>query len=89
MAARDGWLSAAVLDAQGQTLVHSARSPGTPLPSVADRDYIQAALRSGRPSISNLIPDARVVGQPALVIAVPVVRKGVLHYVLRNLARAA
>jgi signal transduction histidine kinase len=77
-----GWLSAAVLDAQGQALLHSARPPGTPLPSMADRSYVQATLRSGRPAVSNLLPDARVMAEPAVVIAVPVVQQRAPRYVL-------
>ena len=79
---RSGWLSAAVLDTHGQALLHSARPPGTPLPSLADRDYIQTAVGSGRPTFSNLLADARVVGEPAVVIAVPVVQRGAVRYVL-------
>jgi signal transduction histidine kinase len=79
---RARWLSASVLDAHGQAVLHSARPPGTPLPSVSDRDYVQAALRSGRPAISNLLPDARVMGEPAVVVAVPVMQNGAPRYVL-------
>jgi signal transduction histidine kinase len=81
VAMRTGWLSAAVLDAQGQVRLHSARPPGTALPSVADRDYIQTALRTGQPTVSNLF-EARVVSQPAVAVALPVLRDGVSRYVL-------
>ena len=78
---RSGWIGAAVLDAQGQVRLHSSRPPGAPLPSSADPDYVQAALRTGRPTISNLL-DARVVGEPAVVVALPVVRDRLPRYVL-------
>ena len=70
---RSGWIGAGVLDGRGQALLHSAHPPGTPLPSAADRDHVQAALRTGRPTISNLL-DARVEGEPAVIVALPVVR---------------
>jgi signal transduction histidine kinase len=78
---RSGWIGSGVLDARGQALLHSAHPPGTPLPSLADRDYVQAALRTGRPTISNLL-DARVVGEPAVIVALPVVRDRIPKYVL-------
>jgi len=81
VAARSGWLGAALIDGQGQTLLHSTRFPGSLLPSVADRDYWQAALRTRRPVISDLL-EARVLGEPAVVVALPVVSDARVRYVL-------
>ena len=78
---RSGWIGAGVLDGRGQALLHSAHPSGTPLPSAADRDHVQAALRTGRPTISNLL-DARVEGEPAVIVALPVVRGHIPKYVL-------
>jgi CheY-like chemotaxis protein len=48
---------------------------------MADRDYLPAALRTRRPAISNLL-DARVVGEPAVIVAMPVVSDDRVRYVL-------
>jgi signal transduction histidine kinase/CheY-like chemotaxis protein len=82
VAVRSGWIDAAVLDAQGQIRLHSLRPPGAPLPSLADHDYVQAALQTGRPTISNLLLDARVMDEPAVIVALPVVRDRLPKYVL-------
>jgi signal transduction histidine kinase len=78
-----GWVSAVLIDRSGQPLVTTVHALGTAgLPSLADRDYVQEVLRTGRPTISNLIPAGRLSGQPRVVLAVPVLRDGRARYVL-------
>lgn len=53
------------------------RPLGSPLPSVAQREYFQETVKTGRPTISDLVVDP-VLGRRIITIAVPVVRQGLL-----------
>ncbi len=76
------WYAVTLADASGQLLVSSLRPFGTRLSSIADRDYFQALIRSGRPAASDLLATGRITGGPNVAVAVPVQRDGALRYVL-------
>ena len=78
----EAWYAVTLTDASGQLLVSSLRPFGTPLSSIADRDYFHALIRSGRPAASDLITTGRITGGLNVTIAVPVQRDGALRYVL-------
>jgi hypothetical protein len=75
------WYVLALTDPGGQILLNTARPFGEPLPWIGDRDYIQRLINTGRPAVSDLVR-GRTTGQLNVTVAVPVLRDGVLRYIL-------
>jgi PAS domain S-box-containing protein len=79
--AHDVWYVLALTDPGGQLLLNTTRPFGTSLPWIGDRDYIRRLVATGRPAVSDLVA-GRTTGQLNVTVAVPVMRDGVLRYIL-------
>jgi hypothetical protein len=76
-----GWRHAFLVGRDGRGLVSSAVPYKASLPSIADRDYWRQAMATRKPAVSDLIV-SRVTGSEQLTLAVPVVLRGEIVYVL-------
>ena len=74
-----GWLSVLLFDTEGRGLMHSGLLPGTPVPAGRTAALGQARDER-RPTISNLFDGMR--HQHIVAVYVPVVRNGVVRFVL-------
>jgi PAS domain S-box-containing protein len=81
-----GWENLGVADRSGRLLFSVIQPYGTPLPSIADRDYFRRVLLTGQPVVSDVLR-AEPAGHPAIVAAVPVRRQRQLRYVLYTTVR--
>ena len=77
---RHGWLTINLASPDGRPLMNSAGPAGAPL-LLADVATVKRTAASAQPVISDLLP-ADVRGQPAFAVRVPVIRGGVVKYVL-------
>ncbi|WP_267146713.1 hybrid sensor histidine kinase/response regulator [Pyxidicoccus xibeiensis] len=68
------WVSLALLDLEGRTVLSTEQPFGSPGAIEGERPYLREVLETGRPVISDF-PFARSHGQPRVVVAMPV-RKG-------------
>jgi signal transduction histidine kinase/ActR/RegA family two-component response regulator len=77
---RHGWLTIHLASPEGTPLMNSSTPSGVPLrlPEIAT---VKQTAASAKPVISDLLP-ARVRDQSAFAVRVPVVRNGVVKYVL-------
>jgi signal transduction histidine kinase len=75
------WDNITLLDASGQQLINLRRPFGTALPRAGDIGGMQAVLRTGRPSVSNMVP-APLTADKRFVVRVPVFQDGRVAYVL-------
>jgi signal transduction histidine kinase len=78
---QEGWQAVSVVRPDGEQLLNTTRPFGSRLASVADREYFQQVLETGRPVVSDFIV-GKTVEVPVVVVAVPVIREGQLVYVL-------
>ena len=76
--AQPGWLSVAVVDPQGRQLLNTLQPTGTALPPPADTRTVSAVLAQRTPVVSDLI-SGDLPGRAHVVVAVPVLRNGVLR----------
>jgi signal transduction histidine kinase/HAMP domain-containing protein len=74
-----GWLSVLLFDTEGRGLLHTALPFGTPVPS-SRTDALGQARDERRPTVSNLFDGMR--HQHVVAVYVPVVRDGVVRFVL-------
>jgi PAS domain S-box-containing protein len=74
------WENIILTDLSGQQLVNLRRPYGSLLP-ISDLKIIQQVVETGRPAVSDLFTGV-VTGAPLIAVAVPVVRKGKVSYVL-------
>jgi PAS domain S-box-containing protein len=81
VAAQDVWYVLALTDPSGQLLLNTVRPFGSSLPHIEDREYFRRLTATGRPAVSDLVA-GRTTGQQNITVAVPVVRDGVLRYIL-------
>jgi len=75
------WRQLTLVEASGRIVAHTAAPPGALLPSAGDREYFRRVLESGQPHVSDLLEE-RVAHQPAIVVAVPVLRDRRVAFVL-------
>src|SRR5262249_57353873 len=75
--AQRGWLSVAVVDPRGRQRLNTLRPTGTELPPPADTRTVSAVLAQRKPIVSDLI-SGDLPGRAHVVVAVPVLRDGVL-----------
>jgi len=76
--AQRGWLSVAVVDPRGRQQLNTLRPTGTELPPPADTRTVSAVLAQRKPVVSDLI-SGDLPGRAHVVVAVPVLRDGVLR----------
>jgi len=76
-----GWNTILLSDSSGQQLLNLFRPFGAPLPASGELPVIRHTLDTGEPSISDLF-HGPVSGAPIIGITVPVMRGGILRYVL-------
>src|SRR5262249_45469377 len=76
--AQRAWLSIAVVDPRGQQLLNTLRPTGTELPPPADARTVDAGLAQRTPVVSDLV-SGDLPERAHVVVAVPVLRHGVLH----------
>jgi signal transduction histidine kinase/ActR/RegA family two-component response regulator len=74
-----GWLSILLFDTEGRGLMHTALPLGSPVPSTRT-DALGRARDERRPAVSNLFAGMR--HQHVVAVYVPVVRDGVVRFVL-------
>lgn len=74
------WQGIVVTTAQGKPLFSSTEPAEARLGEASDRNSFQEVLRTGRPSVGGLGPAG--IGTPAATLRVPVLRDGVLRYIL-------
>jgi PAS domain S-box-containing protein len=80
------WTTVSLADSSGQEIMHLPR--GNPeLMGVSDRAEIDAVVRTGRPIIGDL-RRAPLSNEVAAPVRVPVVRRGVIRYVLSAMVKA-
>ena len=76
--AQPGWLSVAVVDPRGRQRLNTLRPTGTELPPPADTRTVSAVLAQRKPVVSDLI-SGDLPGRAHVVVAVPVLRAGILR----------
>jgi hypothetical protein len=86
--AQPGWLSIAVVDPSGRQLLNTLRPTGTELPPPADARTVSAVLTRRTPVVSDLV-SGDLPARTHVVVAVPVVRAGVLRGALLTALDAA
>jgi len=79
--AESGWLAVQLATPDGTPLLHTLIAPGATIPPDPHPPSIRATATAARPTISNLFTSP-VTGQPAVGVRVPVIRGGVVRYVL-------
>ena len=86
LAARPTWQSILVVTPDGQQVVNTLLPFGTPLGRVSEPESLVEVVLGGKPVVGSLAP-GRVTSQLAVPVRVPVVRDGVLAYVLTAAVR--
>lgn len=81
VAAAQGWRAVVVADAQGNLLLSSALTPGSPRPAPVDPDSMQRAVATRQPVVGNVSMGPRELG-PAFAVRLPVTRLGQPDYIL-------
>ena len=76
-----GWFTIVLLQGDGRQVLDLARPLGAQLPTMADRSYFKAVVQTQQPAISGRIV-GRATALPTVAIAVPVIRKDRIKYVL-------
>ncbi|OJH39713.1 hybrid sensor histidine kinase/response regulator [Cystobacter ferrugineus] len=76
------WRHVLLLSPEGQPLVNTAYSFGAALPPLAERESFARVLETRQPLVGNLVVGQGARKQLAFPVRVPVVREGVLRYVL-------
>jgi PAS domain S-box-containing protein len=81
LTAHENWATIALSDSKGQQLLNLRRPFGAPLPFSGNLPVVRRTLDTGQPAISDLSLSS-VSKAPIVGITVPVMRGGVLKYVL-------
>jgi signal transduction histidine kinase len=75
------WSTIGLIDRNGNHVLNVARPLGATLPDLRDRDYFKQVRANGKPYVSDLLT-GRATATVDVAVAVPVLRDGVLKYVL-------
>lgn len=75
------WSSLILARADGQQLLHTGAAPGTALPTLAGRPYLEEALRRRAPVVTDVIP-SQLRGKPIVRVVQPILREGEASQVL-------
>ena len=81
--AASGWENIALVDPSGQQILSLRRPLGTKLPPVAVPETIRQVIETRKPTVSDLFTGT-IVGTPLILIAVPVIRRGDIQYLLAS-----
>src|SRR5439155_4915387 len=81
VATRSGWNSVLVFTPDGQQLVNTAHPWGTPLPRVNEPESLAEVVKTRAPAVGSLALGS-VTKRYAFPVRVPIVRDGVVVYVL-------
>ncbi|WNG15843.1 ATP-binding protein [Cystobacter fuscus] len=76
------WRHVLLLSPEGQPLVNTAYAFGTALPALAERESFARVLETRQPLVGSLVVGRGARKQLAFPVRVPVLREGVLRYVL-------
>ena len=77
------WRAVLLADADGAVQLVSTQALGsTAGQSIGDREYFKELVATGKPVFSGLILERAPQPEPVIMMAVPVIRGGALHYVL-------
>ena len=85
VATQPQWLSMVLHDAQGAMLLNTRLPFGAQMPPTAEKETLEAVLRTGRPVVGYLARGA--IGTYNLALRVPVMRDGKLVYVLSGVMK--
>jgi signal transduction histidine kinase len=88
LASQADWFTVNLALPSGQQVVNGLRPFGGSLPVVPDRESFEQALRTGKPSVGQLV-SGPLTGQQQFAVRVPVVRNGVTKYVLSAVVKPA
>lgn len=83
---QDDWVTINLALPSGQQAINALRPYGSELPMVAEPASLELAARMRKPAIGNLVRGA-VSEQYDFAVRVPVIRKGVIRYVLSAIIR--
>jgi PAS domain S-box-containing protein len=75
------WVTLNLALPTGQQLINLQRPFGTQLPNIVERQSFDQVLQRQKPTVGQL-SQGPLVNQPAFTVRVPVIRKGVVRYVL-------
>ena len=81
LATQPGWRNIALHDRAGRQLISAAHPFGAPLPPAGNVEMVSQALDTGVVVISNLFVSP-VLNVPVVGVSVPLVRHGIVRYVL-------
>jgi signal transduction histidine kinase/ActR/RegA family two-component response regulator len=87
VAGRPDWVAITLSTPDGTRLVDTRFATGTPVPQIADTESFERAVRSGAPVIGNLARHSE--RDWYFAVRSPVVRSGVVRYVVSALVRPA
>lgn len=83
---QDDWVTINLALPSGQQAINALRPFGIELPMVAEPASLELVVRTGKPAIGNLVRGA-VTEQYDFAVRVPVIRNGVVRYVLSAVIR--
>jgi PAS domain S-box-containing protein len=75
------WITVTLADPAGRQLVDLNQRYGTPLPPMGESESFARVLESARPAVGQL-SSSPLANEQAFTVRVPVIRKGVVKYVL-------
>ena len=78
----DVWQNIAIVDPTGQVLAITGEPFGAALPRTARPDQLATVIRTARPDVYGVLPRGIVSPSPLVLVGVPVIRGGVVKYVL-------
>jgi hypothetical protein len=81
LVAHGSWKTISLLDLSGQQLLNLLRPFGAPLPSSGNLEVVRRTLDTGQPAVSDIFVGP-VFTAPIVGITVPVMRGGVMKYVM-------
>ncbi|HTM10059.1 MAG TPA: ATP-binding protein [Verrucomicrobiae bacterium] len=81
------WITISLADASGQEIMNLLRLHGDGAAAVVNPAEIDSVVRTGRPMIGGVLRGP-LSGETAVAVRVPVVRRGVIRYVLSTMVKA-
>jgi signal transduction histidine kinase len=88
LTSQDDWFTVNLALPSGQQVVNGLRLFGGSLPVVPDRESFEQTLRTGKPSVGQLVRGP-LTGEQQFAVRVPVVRNDVTKYVLSAVVKPA